>query len=154
MMKKDKRTFWLPLLGVALSFIAAVLCNIGATADPAGEMPILNMIMTLAFIAAWIWFFVSFRSRSKAPFIISLIYWAFVLLYAAVYLGGLSWLSVDAFFLTGTPLVLVPMALLAPLMGLIVVLESVGLAAVLILGAVFTGLSIYRLCKKSDWETE
>ena len=151
MMKKDKRTFWRPLLSVVLSFIAAVLCNIGATADPAGEMPILNMIMTLAFIAAWIYFFVSFRSRSKTPFIISLVYWAFVLLYAAVNnLGVLSWLSVDAFFLTGTPLVLVPMALLAPLMGLIVVLESVGIAAVLILGAVFTGLSIYRLCKKSD----
>ena len=147
MMKKDKRTFWLPLLGVALSFIAAVLCNIGATADPAGEMPILNMIMTLAFIAAWIWFFVSFRSTSKAPFIISLVYWAFVLLYAAVYLGVIPF---DVYIPTETPLVLVPMALLAPLMGLIVVLESVGIAAVLILGAVFTGLSIYRLCKKSD----
>ena len=147
MMKKDKRTFWLPLLSVVLSFIAAVLCNIGATADPAGEMPILNMIMTLAFIAAWIWFFVSFRSTSKAPFIISLVYWAFVLLYAAVYLGVIPF---DVYIPTETPLVLVPMALLAPLMGLIVVLESVGIAAVLILGAVFTGLSIYRLCKKSD----
>jgi FtsH-binding integral membrane protein len=152
-MKKNKRTFWWPLLGVVISFIAAVLCNIGATADPAGEHPVLNMIMTLVFIAAWIYFFVCFKSNSKAAYIVSIVYWGYAFAYSVCCLLSFTDFGIslmEGIVLSGTPLILLDMALPAPLMGLPVVLGGGGLAVIFIISAVFLALSIYRLCKQAS----
>ena len=149
-MQTEKRRFRFPLIVLLLVFVAAAACNLGATADPAGERPALNLVMTLVFIAAWALFFVCFQSRSKAAYIVSLVYWAFVFLYAAVNLGLIPF---DAYIPTGTPLVLVSMALLAPLMGLLL-FSGAGILLVFLIAAAGVGLSIYRLCKKSDAKTE
>ena len=148
-MQTEKRRFRLPLIVLLLVFVAAAACNLGATADPAGERPALNLVMTLVFIAAWALFFVYFQSRSKAAYIVSLVYWVFVLLYAAVNLGLIPF---DAYIPMGTPLVLVPMALLAPLMGLLL-FGGAGILLVFLIAAAGVGMCIYRLCAKPRTQT-
>ena len=140
-MTEEKRRFWLPLTGLLLASAAAVICNIAATADPAGELPVLNLVMTLIFIATWVLFFVYYQSRSKAAYIVSLVYWSFALLY------GLACVfpAVMELFQFASPLMLVIMALLAPLMGLIVVWDFAGMILLFVISAVFTGLCIYRI---------
>ena len=140
-MTEEKRRFWLPLTGLLLASAAAVICNIAATADPAGELPVLNLVMTLIFIATWVFFFVYYQSRSKAAYIVSLVYWSFALLY------GLACVfpAVMELFQFASPLMLVIMALLAPLMGLIVVWDSAGMILLFVISAVFAGLCIYRI---------
>ena len=140
-MTEEKRRFWLPLTGLLLASAAAVICNIAATADPAGELPVLNLVMTLIFIATWVLFFVYYQSRSKAAYIVSLVYWSFALLY------GLACVfpAVMELFQFASPLMLVIMALLAPLMGLIVVWDSAGMILLFVISAVFAGLCIYRI---------
>lgn len=140
-MTEEKRRFWLPLTGLLLASAAAVICNIAATADPAGELPVLNLVMTLIFIATWVFFFVYYQSRSKAAYIVSLVYWSFALLY------GLACVfpAVMELFQFASPLMLVIMALLAPLMGLIVVWDFAGMILLFLISAVFAGLCIYRI---------
>ena len=140
-MTEEKRRFWLPLTGLLLASAAAVICNIAATADPAGELPVLNLVMTLIFIATWVFFFVYYQSRSKAAYIVSLVYWSFALLY------GLACVfpAVMELFQFASPLMLVFMALLAPLMGLIVVWDFAGMILLFVISAVFAGLCIYRI---------
>ncbi len=140
-MTEEKRRFWLPLTGLLLASAAAVICNIAATADPAGELPVLNLVMTLIFIAMWVFFFVYYQSRSKAAYIVSLVYWSFALLY------GLACVfpAVMELFQFASPLMLVIMALLAPLMGLIVVWDFAGMILLFLISAVFAGLCIYRI---------
>ena len=140
-MTEEKRRFWLPLTGLLLASAAAVICNIAATADPAGELPVLNLVMTLIFIATWVFFFVYYQSRSKAAYIVSLVYWSFALLY------GLACVfpAVMELFQFASPLMLVIMALLAPLMGLIVLWDFAGMILLFVISAVFTGLCIYRI---------
>ena len=140
-MTEEKRRFWLPLTGLLLASAAAVICNIAATADPAGELPVLNLVMTLIFIATWVLFFVYYQSRSKAAYIVSLVYWSFALLY------GLACVfpAVMELFQFASPLMLVIMALLAPLMGLIVVWDFAGMILLFLISAVFAGLCIYRI---------
>ena len=140
-MTEEKRRFWLPLTGLLLASAAAVICNIAATADPAGELPVLNLVMTLIFIATWVLFFVYYQSRSKAAYIVSLVYWSFALLY------GLACVfpAVMELFQFASPLKLVIMALLAPLMGLIVVWDFAGMILLFVISAVFAGLCIYRI---------
>ena len=140
-MTEEKRRFWLPLTGLLLASAAAVICNIAATADPAGELPVLNLVMTLIFIATWVFFFVYYQSRSKAAYIVSLVYWSFALLY------GLACVfpAVMELFQFASPLMLVIMALLAPLMGLIVVWDFAGMILLFVISAVFAGLCIYRI---------
>lgn len=140
-MTEEKRRFWFPLTGLLLASAAAVICNIAATADPAGELPVLNLVMTLIFIATWVLFFVYYQSRSKAAYIVSLVYWSFALLY------GLACVfpAVMELFQFASPLMLVIMALLAPLMGLIVVWDFAGMILLFVISAVFAGLCIYRI---------
>ena len=140
-MTEEKRRFWFPLTGLLLASAAAVICNIAATADPAGELPVLNLVMTLIFIATWVFFFVYYQSRSKAAYIVSLVYWSFALLY------GLACVfpAVMELFQFASPLMLVIMALLAPLMGLIVVWDFAGMILLFLISAVFAGLCIYRI---------
>ena len=140
-MTEEKRRFWLPLTGLLLASAAAVICNIAATADAAGELPVLNLVMTLIFIATWVLFFVYYQSRSKAAYIVSLVYWSFALLY------GLACVfpAVMELFQFASPLMLVIMALLAPLMGLIVVWDFAGMILLFLISAVFAGLCIYRI---------
>ncbi len=155
-MSKEKRRFRFPLLGLLAAFIAAVACNIG-TVDPAGEIPALNVAMTAVFIAAWALFFIFFRSKSKAMYIVGLIYWGYLLVCAVprlVPIPGSELLS-----LTGTPFALIPMAMNAPIMGLFVSDFAYGhmtLCSVVfcIVCAVFTALSIYKLAKKKKTLTD
>ena len=144
-MTKEKRRFWLPLAGLLLAFAAAVACNIGSTADPAGEMPALSLVMTLIFITAWVLFFVYYQSRSKAAYIVGLVYWLFILLYAA----SCVFPSVLELMQYAGPLTIVFMALLAPIMGLIVTWSYAGMIMLFIISAVFAGLCIYRIRKKN-----
>ncbi len=140
-MTEEKRRFWLPLTGLLLASAAAVICNIAATADPAGELPVLNLVMTLIFIATWVFFFVYYQSRSKAAYIVSLVYWSFALLYGL----ACGFPAVMELFQFASPLMLVIMALLAPLMGLIVVWDFAGMILLFLISAVFAGLCIYRI---------
>ncbi len=142
-MTNDKKRFRLPLIGLIAASAAAVVCNIGSTADPAGEIPGLNLIMTLVFIAAWVLFFVYYQSRSKAAYIVALVYWGFVLLYGVACAAP----ALMELFQFASPLMLVIMALLAPVMGLIVTWDFGGVALLMLAAAVFTGLSIYKLYK-------
>ncbi|MBQ9505874.1 MAG: hypothetical protein IJR51_01845 [Clostridia bacterium] len=142
-MTEEKRRFWLPLTGLLLASAAAIICNIAATADPAGERPALNLVMTLIFIAAWVLFFAYYQSRSKAAYIVGLVYWGFVLLYGITCVFP----AVMELFQFASPLMPVIMALLAPLMGLIVMWDFAGVALLFVISAVFAGLSIYKLCK-------
>ena len=147
-MSKDRIRFWLPLIGLIAAFLAAVACNIG-TVDPAGEIPALNVAMTAVFIAAWALFFIFFRSKSKAMYVVGLIYWGYLLVCAVPRL--IPTLGASLFSLSG-PLALIQMALNAPIMGLFVSDFAYGHATLCsviycIICAVFTALSIYKLDK-------
>ena len=140
-MANNQKQSRIPLIGLLLASAAAVLCNLGSTADPAGELPALNMIMTVVFIAAWICFFIFYKSASPVIYIVSLVYWAFVLAYGiACVLPALP----DVTRFTG-PFILVFMVLLAPMMGPVVVFGPAGTAVLVLAAAAFTGLSIYQL---------
>ena len=141
-MSNDKRRFWIPLIGLLLAFLAAGFCNFGACVDPAGEIPVLNTIMAVVFIAAWCLFFVVFRSQSKAMYVVSLVYW--VLMLACEPAIAL---------LTETPFILVAIFLCAPMMGLFVTdvisdHENIGMIVYLVICVGFAVWSIIKLKKQ------
>ena len=150
-MSKDKIRFWFPLIGLIAAFLASVACTIRAV-DTAGAIPALNIAMTAIFIAAWALFFVFFRSKSKAMYIVGLIYWGYLLANAVPRL--IPTLGASLFSLSG-PLALIQMALNAPVIGLFTsdfAYSHAVLCSVIycIICAVFTALSIYKLVKKKN----
>ena len=140
-MSNDKRRFRIPLIGLLLAFIAAGACNFGACIDPAGELPVLNTVMAVVFIAAWCLFFIFFRSKSKAMYIVSLVYWVLMLVCQPLIA-----------LLTETPFILIAIFLYAPMMGLFVSdfameFENVGMILYPVICVGFAAWSIVKLIK-------
>ena len=154
-MSNSKRRFWIPLIGLLLAFIVAIVCNVNSMVDSMGEKPAIEITVTVMFIAAWILFFIFFRSKSKAMYIISLVYWTLLLVYVTINILALMDISVDIYIPTDTPLPIIPMMILfSPMMGLFVAdvvidNEMIFFGLYFLICVVFTTISIIKLKKQN-----
>ena len=152
-MSNNKRRFWLPLIGLLLAYIVATVCNVGSLIDPMGEKPAIEITMTMIYIAAWILFFIFFQSKSKAMYIICLVYWTSLLVSAAIDILELIDVPVDKYIPMEMPLVIIPM--MAPMMGLfaadvVINNEMIFFGLCFLICVVFTVLSIIKLKKRNS----